>query len=65
MQAQIAHAVSRLEEEPTQQAKLINHAAQLQEQDQQLVENMEEEMTHRTENECQFYPKCTSSRWKK
>ena len=39
--------MSRLEEEPTQQAEPIDHAAQLQEQDQQLAAIMEEEMTCR------------------
>ena len=43
MWAQIAHAMSRLDEDPTQQAELIDHAAQLQEQDQQLAKIMEEE----------------------
>ena len=33
MQEQIAHAMSRLEEEPTKQAEPTDHAAQLQEQD--------------------------------
>ena len=47
MQAQIAHVMSRLEEEPAQQAESNDQAAWLQEQDWQLAEVLEEEMTHR------------------
>ena len=47
MWVQIAHAMSKLEEEPTQRAESIDHAAQLQEWDWQLAEIMKEEMTHR------------------
>ena len=47
MWAQIAHAMSRLEEEPIQWAELINHAAQLKEQDWQLAKSMELGMTCR------------------
>ena len=43
MQAQIAHVMSRLEEEPTLQAEPDD---QLQQQEQHLAEIMEEEMTH-------------------
>ena len=46
MWAQIAHAMSRLEEEPPVQAEPDDQAAQLQQQDQQLAQIMEEEMTH-------------------
>ena len=46
MWAQIAHAMSRLEE-PTSQAEPTNQAAQLQQQKQQLAKMLEEEMTHR------------------
>ena len=47
MQAQIAHTMSRLEEEPALQAEPDDQAAELQQQDQQLAKIMEEEMTHR------------------
>ena len=46
MQAQIAHAMSRLEEEPTSWAEPNDQAAQLQEQERQLAKIMEEEMAH-------------------
>ena len=46
MQAQIAHAMSRLEEEPTAQAEPSNQAAQLKDQEQQLAEILEDRMTH-------------------
>ena len=46
MQAQIAHTMSRLEEEPTSKAKPNDQAARLQLQDQQLAEIMEEEVAH-------------------
>ena len=46
MQAQIAVEMTKLQEEPAQQAEQINQAANLQAQDQQLAEIMEEEMTH-------------------
>ena len=46
MWAQIAHAMSRLEEKPTSQAEPNNQAARLQVLDQQLAEIMEEEMAH-------------------
>ena len=46
MWAQIAHAMSRLEEEPTAQTEPNNQAAQLKEQEQQLAEILEEKMTH-------------------
>ena len=45
MQAQIAHAMSRLGEEPTLQAEPNDQATQLQQQ-KQLAEILEEEMTH-------------------
>ena len=44
--AQIAQAMSRLEEEPTLQAEPDDQAAQLQQQDQEMAEIMEEEMIH-------------------
>ena len=46
MQAQIAHAMSRLQEEPTSRAEPNDQSAQLQEQKRQLAEIMEEEMAH-------------------
>ena len=46
MQAQIAVEISKLQEEPIQQAKQIDQAANLQAKDQQVAEIMEEEMTH-------------------
>ena len=46
MQAQIAHAVSRLEEEPTSRAEPNDQAGQLQEQERQLAKIMEKEMAH-------------------
>ena len=46
MQAQIAHAMSRLDEEPATQAEPNNEAAQLKEQQQQLTTILEDEMTH-------------------
>ena len=45
MQAQIADAMSRLEEDPTSRAEPNNQAAQLQQQV-QLAKILEEEMTH-------------------
>ena len=50
MQAQIAHEMSKIQEEPAQQAMLVDQVVSLQDlqaQDQQLVEIMGEEMTHR------------------
>ena len=47
MQAQIAKAMSRIEEEPTVRAEPDDQAAQLIQQDQQLAEILEEEMIHR------------------
>ena len=44
MQAQLAHGMRRLEEEPASRADPNDQAAQLQVQDQQLAEIMEEEM---------------------
>ena len=46
MQAQIANAMSQIEEEPAVRAEPDEQAAQLI-QDQQLAEILEEEMTHR------------------
>ena len=49
MQAQIANEMSKIQEEPPQQPKIEQQAANLhdlQAQDQQLVGIMEEEMTH-------------------
>ena len=46
IQAQIAHAMSRLEEEPTSLAEPNDQAAQLKEQVRQLAKIMEDEMTH-------------------
>ena len=49
MWAQMAHELSKLQEEPSQQAKLVDQAANLQDlqaKDQQHAEIMEEEMTH-------------------
>ena len=46
MQAQIANAMSRIEEEPTVRAEPDDQAAQLL-QDQELAKILEEEMTHR------------------
>ena len=45
MQAQIANAMSRIEE-PTVRAEPDDQAAQLLQQDQQLAEILDEEMTH-------------------
>ena len=61
MQAQIAHAMSRLEEEPTLQAEPDDQAVQLQQQDQHLAKILEEEMTHHE----QMSVLCTSSRLRK
>ena len=47
MQAQIANAMNRIEEEPTVRAEPDDQAAQLLQQDQQFAEIIEEEMTHR------------------
>ena len=47
MQAQIAHAMSQLEEEPTVRPEPDDQAAQLLQQDKQLAKIIEEEMTHR------------------
>ena len=47
MQAQIASAMSQIEDEPTARAEPDEQAAQLIQQDQQLAEILEEEMTHR------------------
>ena len=46
MWAQVAHVMSRLEEEPTWRAEPDDQATQLQYQDQQLAKILEEEMTH-------------------
>ena len=46
MQAQIAHAMSRLEEEPASRAEPNDQSAELQEQERQLAKLMEEEMAH-------------------
>ena len=46
MQAQNDDKMSKLQEQPTQQANLTNQVASLEERDQQLAEIMEEEMTH-------------------
>ena len=46
MWAQITHAMSRLDEEPTLQVEPNNQAAQLKEQEQQLAKMFEDEMTH-------------------
>ena len=46
MQAQIAHAMSTLEEELASWAEPNDQAAQLQEQERQLAKIMEEEMAH-------------------
>ena len=43
IQAQIAAEISKLQEEPTQQAKQADQVASLQAKDQQLAEIMEEE----------------------
>ena len=48
MWAQIAHAMSQLEEEPAVRAEPDDQAVQLLQQDQQLTKIMEEEMTQRT-----------------
>ena len=45
MWAQIAHAMSRLEEELTSEAEANDQATQLQQQEQQLAKILEEEMT--------------------
>ena len=47
MQAQIANAMNRIEEEPAVRAEPDDQAAQLLQQDQQLAEILDEEMTHR------------------
>ena len=52
MQVQIAAEMSKLQEEPSQQAKLVDPVTNLQDlqtQNQQLAEIMEEEMTHQDE----------------
>ena len=49
MWAQIAAEMSKLQEDPTQQAEPVNEAAHLQAQDQDIAEIMEEEMTHHEE----------------
>ena len=56
---------SKIQEEPTQQARIEQQVASLdlQVQDQQLAEIMEEE--RHTVNRCQFFPVCTSSRHRK
>ena len=49
MQVQTAHEMSKIQEESTQQAMLVDQATNLgdlQVQDQQFVKMMEEEMTH-------------------
>ena len=46
MWAQIANAMSRMEEEPAVRAEPDDQAAQLLQQDQQLAKILEEEMTH-------------------
>ena len=46
MLAQIVAEMSKLQEEPTQQAELEDQAANLQAQDQQHTDIMEEEMSH-------------------
>ena len=46
MWAQIAQEMSKVQEEPTQQAELEDQAANLQAQDQWLAEIMEEEIKH-------------------
>ena len=47
MWAQLANAMSQIEEEPTMRAEADDQAAQLIQQDQQFAEIWEEEMTHR------------------
>ena len=47
MQSQIADAMSQIEEEPAARAEPDNQAAHLIQQDQQLAEILEDEMTHR------------------
>ena len=47
MQAQIANTMSGIEEEPAVRAEPDHQAAQLLQEDQQLVGILEEEMTHR------------------
>ena len=47
MQAQIANAMSQIEEEPMARAEPDEQAAQLIQQNQQLADILEEEMTHR------------------
>ena len=59
MQAQITAEMSKLQEEPAQQAWQADQVASLQAKDQQLVEIMD------TKNRCQFFLICTSSRWRK
>ena len=46
-QAQIANAISQIEEEPAARAELEDQAAQLIQQDLQLAEILEDEMTHK------------------
>ena len=46
MQAQIANAMSRIEEKPAVRAEPDDQAAQLLQQDQQLAKILEEEITH-------------------
>ena len=46
MWTQITHVMSRLEEEPMSQAEPNDQAAQLKEQERQLAEFKEDEMTH-------------------
>ena len=46
MWVQIAAEMSKLQEEPTQQASQTNQVASLQEKDEQLAEIMEEEMAY-------------------
>ena len=48
MQAQIANDMSQIEEEPAVRAEPDDQAAQLIQQDQQLAEILDEEMTQRT-----------------
>ena len=47
MQAQIADAMSQVEEEPAARVESDNEAAHLIQQDQQLAEILEDKMTHR------------------
>ena len=57
MWAQIANAMTQIEEEPPARAEPDDQAAQLIQQDQQLAEILAEEMTH--------YLTCTCSRQRK